>query len=123
MEFENENEQEIFEGFDAFIDYLKELRQDQVALLNIPRVQEMKSAYGTLRGALHDSGCKASIKCGQIDVAPDMGEISIEGVEVEFQGSDAFIKAAKLASNVEAYPLEGNKIRISFGFDHLTNRM
>ena len=94
-----------------------------MTLLNFPRVQEMKTAFGILKVSLRDSGCKASIKCGQIDIAPDMEGISIEGVEVESQGFDAFIKAAQLASNVEAYPLEGNKIRISFGFDYLTNKI
>ena len=104
-----------FEMFDLFIESLREAPHDGAAVLDMKRVQDMKIAFGILKQALSED-CNVSIKCGQIKIAPDMGEITIEGATIGFQDTEAFMLASHLANNAEVYPLIKNKVRMSFGF-------
>lgn len=109
--------------FDAFIERLAALREDSVSILNYPKVQAMQFACEAIKKVLRESGCDATITCKQSELAPDVGVVSVEGKEIDMRDMEWFCRAAEFADNTDVYPLKGNKVRMTFGFNGLLNKL
>lgn len=116
---EHENFDEVFAEFDAFVESLAELRGDSVSVMNFPKVQAMRFAYAAIRKVLQESGCDAKVTCKQSELAPDVGAVSVEGKEIDIKNLEWFCRAAEFADNTEVYPLKGDRVRMTFGFNKL----
>lgn len=108
---------DAFKSFDRLVDFLRGLPRERLVVLDLQRVRDMQKAAAILERALSEAGCTASVRCGQCEAAPEMGEITIEGLSIRFQDLRAFAQAARLARNAEVYPLVQGGIRMTFGFD------
>lgn len=114
---------EVFAQFDAFVESLARLKKDSVSITNYPKVQAMRFACEAIQKVLKESGCDAKITCKQSELAPDMGSVSVEGKEIDIKNVEWFCRAAEFADNTEIYPLKGNKVRMTFGFNGLLNKL
>lgn len=94
---------DAFESFDRLVDSLRGLPRERLVVLDMQRVRDMQKAAAILERALSEAGCTASVRCGQCEAAPEMGEITIEGLSIRFQDLRAFAQAARLARNAEVY--------------------
>ena len=120
---ESKDFDEIFDEFDALVEALSEMRRDSVSVLNFPKVQAMRFACEAIQKVLRESGCDAKVTCKQSKLAPDVGAVSVEGKEIDIKNMEWFCRAAEFADNTEVYPLKGNKIRMTFGFNGLLNKL
>lgn len=111
-----EEDQDIFEWFDAFVDWMKELQDDETNLLNVSRVKDMNNAYKSIVESLRAEGCDAKVSCGYGELGSTHGYIQIEGRSIDLANLGNFVYASKLADNVEVYPLVNNKVRMAFTF-------
>ena len=114
---------EIFAEFDAFVESLSELRGESVSTVSYPKVQAMRFTCEAIQKVLRESGCDAKVTCKQSELAPDVGAVSVEGKEIDIKNMEWFCRAAEFADNTEVYPLKGNKIRMTFGFNGLLNKL
>lgn len=114
---------EVFAEFDTFVKSLAELRKDGESITNFPKIQAMQFAYAAIRKALKASDCQASVTCRQSELAPDMGAVSVEGKEIDIKNMEWFCRAAEFADNTEVYPLKGDKVRMTFTFNGLLNKI
>lgn len=115
----DEDFDEIFAEFDAFVESIAELRADSVSIMNYPKVQAMRFACAAIQKVLRESGCDAKVICKQSELAPDVGMVCVEGNEIDIRNMEWFCRAAEFADNTEVYPLKGDKIRMTFGFNRL----
>lgn len=109
--------------FDAFVEKLAALRKDSVSILSYPKVQAMQFAHAAIQKVLSESGCEATVICKQSELAPDVGVVTVEGKEIDMRNMEWFCRAAEFADNTEVYPLKGNKVRMTFGFNRLLNKL
>lgn len=121
---EDEYYSEIFDEFDAFVEALSDLKEDgeTVSVMNFPRLQAMRLSCEEIQRVLRESGCTAKVTCKQSELAPDVGSVSVEGKEIDIRSMERFCRAAEFADNTEVYPLVGDKVRLTFGFNNLTSR-
>lgn len=119
----NEDYNEIFQEFDAFVESLAELRAESVSIMNYPKVQAMQFACAAIQKVLAESGCDAKVICKQSELAPDVGMVCIEGKEIDIRSMEWFCRAAEFADNTEVYPLKGNRVRMTFGFNKLLDKI
>lgn len=120
---DKEDANESMAEFDAFVERLAALRKDSVSILNYPKVQAMQFACAAIKKVLRESGCDATIICKQSELAPDVGAVSVEGKEIDMRNMEWFCRAAEFADNTEVYPLTGNRVRMTFGFNGLLNKL
>lgn len=107
---------EVFEWFDAFVDWLKELPVHETNMLNFRRVREMNNAYRFIVESLNAAGCDAKVSCGYGEFGDNIGYIEVEGDSIDFANLDYFSCAASLANNTEVYPLVNGKVRMALTF-------
>lgn len=118
-------EEEILEWFDTFVESLSGLQKDgeSISITNFPKLQAMLFSCQAIQKVLQESGCDAKVTCKRSEFAPDVGSVSVEGKEIDIRSMEWFCRAAEFADNTEVYPLEGDKVRMTFGFNNLTNRV
>lgn len=51
------------------------------------------------------------------------GDVTLEGLSMEFRDLSLFADAALCADNFEIYPLVNGKVRMSFAFNHLATKV
>lgn len=119
----NEGYDEIFSEFDAFVESLAELRAESVSIVNCPKVQAMQFACAAIKKVLAESGCDAKVVCKQSELAPDVGMVCVEGKEIDIRNMEWFCRAAEFADNTEVYPLKNNRVRMTFGFNKLLDKI
>lgn len=115
-------DEEALEQLDNLLECIRESRENgvEISLLDPLRTEMLRFSYYAVKRALRESGCKAKVTCKQIEVAPDVGAVSIEGKEVDIVGEEAtkwFHRAMEFADNAEVYPLVNGKIRFTLGFN------
>ena len=106
----------VFEWFDKFVDWLKDQSRPDTYMLNPKRLNDMQRSAALLKTALQNADCHVQFECEHHEFDSSMGVIRIEGPEIEFLGSKDFAEAASLATNVEAYPLKTNRVRMALMF-------
>lgn len=109
-------DEEVFEWFDAFADWLKELPQCDTSILNISRVKDMNNAYRSITESLSAAGCEAKLTCGYGELSSRIGYIEVEGNSIDLANLGYFTHAASLADNTEVYPLASDKVRMTLTF-------
>lgn len=120
---ETENFGEIFDEFDAFVESLAELRDSTVSVISYPKIQAMKFAYAAILKVLTEAGCDAKVTCQQLELAPDVGTVTVEGKEIDMRNMEWFCRAAEFADNTEVYPLKNGNVRMTFGFNKLLSQI
>lgn len=120
---DKENTNKSLEEFDAFVESLAALRKESVSILSYPKVQAMQFACAAIKKVLCESGCDVTIICKQSELAPDVGVVSVEGKEIDMRNMEWFCRAAEFADNTEIYPLKENKVRMTFGFNRLLDKI
>jgi len=118
-EFDEEEDNEILEWFDGFVDYLKTLEKDDTFVMNPQVVKKMRRCYVLLRSALQTNEEDITITWGQCEHAEDTGYVEVEGLAIQFINTEAVYQAIKIASNAEIYPLLNGKVRLTIGFNRL----
>lgn len=112
----------IEESIESMLDYFKELKEnaeERVELVNINRMQQMQFAYRVIKHITADKSVKVSYKLHE--PSKTMGSIRIEGRSVLFDSPLWFSRIAEFATNTEIYPLEKDKVRVTFTFYGLTD--
>lgn len=109
-------DEEVFEWFDTFVDWLKELPQCDASILNISRVKDMNTAYKLIAESLRAACCDAKISCGYGELGDRIGYIEIEGKLIDLANLRYFTHATNLADNTEVYPLTNGRVRMALTF-------
>lgn len=119
-DFESEGfEKEDFAEVDALIEYLNNLPRNEVSILNYPRVQQLRFSCAMIKKVLRDTKCNAKVECKQHEFTPSVGVVRVEGMSLDIVDIEGFSRAAEFATNTEIYPLEANKVRLTFTFHGL----
>lgn len=119
---EYEFEDEDLAAIDAILETLCSNAQNEessVYVMDMNRVEHMKFAYMALKKALINHGENTKIVCEQDKIIPYMGHVSVEAESIGFSDMDWLARAAQYADNTEIYPLMGNKVRLTLGFNRL----
>lgn len=119
---EDDFDDEDFAAVDAMLEYLTNNAKEEenaVYVMDMNRVRHMKFAYVALKKALINHGENAKIVCEQDKIVPYTGHVSVEAESIGFSDMDWLARAAQYADNTEVYPLKGNKVRMTFGFNRL----
>lgn len=109
-------DEEVFEWFDAFVDWLKELPQCDTSILNISRVKDMNTAYKLISESLWAACCDAKVSCGYGELGSRIGYVEVEGKSIDLANLGYFAHAANLADNTEVYPLADDRVRMTLTF-------
>jgi len=120
---EDEELDAVFAEFDAFIESLPELRENSVSILNYPKIGAMRLTCEAIKKALRGNLFPVTVTCRQSELVPDMGGVSVEGKQIELVDTEWFRRAAEFADNMEVYPLADDKVRLTFGFNGLLQRI
>lgn len=124
QDFENDFDAEGFEDedfaeIDNLIELLNSLPRTEVSVLNQWRVQQMRFACAMIKRVLRETSSGAGIECKQHEFDPNVGVVRVEGVSLNIADIEGFSRAAEFADNTEIYPLEANKVRMTFTFHGL----
>lgn len=109
------------ETLEKNLDYLTELiRKDEgrVAALNVERMQQLQLAYDIFKKIVIGEDVSVSYQTNK--PFPSMGSISVEADLLALSDPELFHVVAKLANNMEVYPLTDGKVRMTFTFHGLT---
>lgn len=123
QEFDFLSEEEKAEMNDGVILGLGELinaEQEGTHITDFERVREMLAAYKIIKGVSKSKGVKVAIELNQPYVS--MGNISITGRDVVIYDSEDFLRAVKLASNLDIYPKTNGTVRVTLTFHGLTKK-
>lgn len=110
------------EHMNAVLDAITEQIQSdekRTAMLSPIRLQQMEFSHAVLK-RLTDDLDDVSLTYELHKPFKTMGYITIEGKNITFADSEWFSRAAEFASNMEIYPLEANKVRLTLTFHGLT---
>ena len=90
----------------------------QTQIINLPRVKQLEFAFEALKILLKDQDVSITTKLNE--PFKSMGSVSVEGKTLIFSRTEWFNRIAKVASNIEVYPLTNGKLRMTFTFHGLT---
>lgn len=114
-------DEEMIDMQDEIIKELgKEISEEdrKMSVVNFKRLKEILFTYEAMKLLGKEANAKVNLKLYK--PFRSMGSVSLEGKSLEFYNSELFAEAAKLSSNVEAYPLTNGNIRMTFTFHGLT---
>lgn len=114
-------DEEMIDMQDEIIKELgKEISEEdrKMSVVNFKRLKEILFTYEAMKLLGKEANAKVTLKLYK--PFRSIGSVSLEGESLEFYNSELFAEAAKLASNVEAYPLTNGNIRMTFTFHGLT---
>lgn len=94
--------------------------QEGTHVTDFERVREMLAAYRMIKSLSKSKGVKVAVELNQPYVS--MGNISIVGKDVVFYDSEDFIRAARLANNLDIYPKTNGTVRVTLTFHGLTKK-
>ncbi len=112
-----EIEQQMDEIVEAFGTLIEE-NDHPVSLLNANKLAQLKFSYLAMRYLTR--GMDAVVTYKLYEPYKTMGSVSVESESLEFDDPKWLSRAAEFASNVELYPLENGKVRMTFTFHGLT---
>ena len=115
------SEEEMNDELDAILLALGEqieADESRTSVLNPVRMRELLYTYKALKLLVRGSSAKVTYKLHQ--PFQSMGSVSVTGKEILMQNPVNFIRAAKFASNVEAYPKIDGTVCMTFTFHGLT---
>lgn len=108
------------ESADDFIDQLAKLVQEdesRTSMVNVDRMQQLKLAYEIFKKTMIGENVDISYQVNK--PFPSMGNISVEADLLAISNPRMFHMIAKLANNVEIYPLTNGRVRMCFTFHGL----
>ena len=115
------SEEEMNDELDAILLALGdeiEADESRTSVLNTVRMRELLYTYKAVKLLVRGSSAKVTYKLHQ--PFQSMGSVSITGKEILMRNPVNFIRAAKFASNVEAYPKTDGTVCMTFTFHGLT---
>lgn len=115
------SEEEMNDELDAILLALGEqieADESRTSVLNPIRMRELLYTYKAVKLLARGSSAKVTYKLHQ--PFQSMGSVSITGKEILMRNPVNFIRAAKFASNVEAYPKTDGTVCMTFTFHNLT---
>jgi len=115
------SEEEMNDELDAILLALGdeiEADESRTSVLNPVRMRELLYTYKAVKLLVRGSSAKVTYKLHQ--PFQSMGSVSITGKEILMRNPVNFIRAAKFASNVEAYPKTDGTVCMTFTFHNLT---
>jgi len=115
------SEEEMNDELDAILLALGdeiEADESRTSVLNPVRMRELLYTYKAVKLLVRGSSAKVTYKLHQ--PFQSMGSVSITGKEILMRNPVNFIRAAKFASNVEAYPKTDGTVCMTFTFHGLT---
>lgn len=93
----------------------------ETQIMNLPRMKQLEFVYEALKILLQDQDVDITYKLNE--PFKSMGSVSAEGRCLAFRYPMWFNRAAAMASNLEVYPLTNGKLRMTFTFHGLTDRL
>ena len=121
FETEFQSEEELEQAFDEMIESIRadiEDEEGRVTILNGLRLKQLQFTYSVLKFLTRGTDAEVSYKL--YEPFKTMGSVSVEGRLLEFDNPEWFARAAEFASNTEVYPLNNNRVRLTFTFHGLT---
>lgn len=115
------SEEEMNDELDAILLALGEqieADESRTSVLNPIRMRELLYTYKAVKLLVRGSSAKVTYKLHK--PFQSMGSVSITGKEILMRNPVNFIRAAKFASNVEAYPKTDGTVCMTFTFHNLT---
>ena len=115
------SEEEMNDELDAILLALGdeiEADESRTSVLNLVRMRELLYTYKAVKLLVRGSSAKVTYKLHQ--PFQSMGSVSVTGKEIIMRNPVNFIRAAKFASNVEAYPKTDGTVCMTFTFHNLT---
>lgn len=115
------SEEEMNDELDAILLALGEqieADESRTSVLNPIRMRELLYTYKAVKLLVRGSSAKVTYKLHQ--PFQSMGSVSVTGKEILMRNPVNFIRAAKFASNVEAYPKTDGTVCMTFTFHGLT---
>ena len=115
------SEEEMNDELDAILLALGEqieADESRTSVLNPVRMRELLYTYKAVKLLVRGSSAKVTYKLHQ--PFQSMGSVSITGKDILMRNPVNFIRAAKFASNVEAYPKTDGTVCMTFTFHGLT---
>ena len=110
------------EEADEIISWFKEpILEDEKrpGILNPVRLQQIQFVYKTLQHITEGYNVKVSYKLNE--PFKSVGSVTVEGKELVFNSPELFTRIAKVADNLDVYPLLKNRVRLTFTFHRLLN--
>ena len=114
-------DEEAEEMLNSLLDSLTEMIQEdenKVSLVVPKRLQQFAAAYNIMNHLTKVSGAKLTYEQHKPFVS--VGVITIIGKNLQIRRPDLFVKAARLASNINIYPRTDGAVQIDFTFHGLT---
>lgn len=110
------------------VDELNEIRLESedgaVRLINMRKVEMMEFCVAAIKKAIAKTGRRdLKITHGRRDISPTTGYVSVEGVSIDIDEFEWFARAAEFAHNMEVYALANGKVRMTFTFYDVTERI
>ena len=104
-----------FGAVDMFADYIKQMQQPEVKIIDPARIASIVRAKAILDRFFmeDDNGARAVVMLDPLFLA---ATVSAEADDLVFSDPQTFSRAIIDADNFEVYPLENGKIRISIIF-------
>lgn len=114
-------DEDLEQSMDDFIEVIsQELEAEEwnTTMLDFQKSKQIQFAYSVLKYLTRGSDAVVSYKLHE--PFKTMGSVSVEGKSIEFYQPEWFARVAEFASNTEVYPLEKNRVRLTFTFHGLT---
>ena len=109
---------------DDLIKYISdeiEKSEDGISVMDPGRVQDIGVVYNVMKSVVKGTGIRVTYELN----APysSMGSVSVTGKGINVSEPSLFVKAVKLASNMEIYPKVDGTVVIDLTFHRLTRRV
>lgn len=92
--------------------------EEKTTILNSMKLAQIKFVYSIMKYITKGTSANVIYKLNL--PFKTMGSVSVEADVLNFSKPEWFARAAEFASNTEIYPLEKNRIRLTFTFHGLT---
>ena len=101
---------------------LQEIQADEsrTSVLNERRMRDIMTAYSLMKRIAAENSKNACLTYKLHEPFGSMGSISLTGKEITLKHVSWFMKATKLASNFEIYPLTNGNLKMTLTFHGLT---
>lgn len=121
----DEYEPEDFTEVDAMIAALKKMREKENGsyFVDPTRLEIMRFSCAAIKKVLREAGCAANVECGQSELSPGMGHVTVESKDIDITNMEWFARAAEFADNTEVYPLTNGRVRLTFTFNRLLKKI
>ena len=121
---EFETDDDIERAFDDLVYGIAEevkLGEAEPAVINPVKVYQLKFVHAVMKYLTKGTGAKVTYDLHK--PFRSMGNVSVEAKNLAVRNATWFNKAARLANNMEIYPLTNGKFRMTFTFHGLTNNV